>query len=761
VLLESSPAQEAGELVDAVSTGPYGRSGYTQWREVPSAGAMTMPNRDSIFWPDSVTSTFPIADVPLATTPLPEVSLAERITALLQIGEGHHPFHDESPTPVTLEASSRPGAQYVAGTAMHPIIQALHWAFADHRPVILSPDMIWLLLCQGLATHVRVDPERWRKEFVAHEGARHVEVFQNDLERRNPDSPWDDAVERLSAAVREQLVPGTEVFRPTFSTTGTAERIAAEIVFLDAMGAYFSYGIATLCGIPAIGLEGTVNDWKLLAERAEEVARFDLEWWIGSLRPILAEFVAAAGGKANPAVWKSIFKWSEVSGGDCVTGWIVAFFPYLWKSDGDLERNPWLVDHADRRTVLFTAGTISPVREIEGGFHAQWVEGPGSDELPSSISRVSFVWHCLGDRLDMEFLGGFMGVAQLQPSLALRPEIGWAIREKKPLLPTRELGWTYGGEPVVTCMDWLLGSDPSIRWQVMRDLLDAAPEEVAAERARVATEGYGAELLGLQGQRDEWGRVAWSQDERSTVHALLLLRDLGLDPASGAARRAMERVRRKVTWKGCGPPECDGNRFFQGELEPCINAQVAAVGAYFGEDVSPLIDRLLSEQLEDGGWNCEVERGSTRSSFHTTICVLEAFLAHERQVGGSSRVAEARARGENYLLERRLHRRLSTGEIIQDRKTRGHFPWTDLGFPSKWRYDLLRGLDYLREAGIRPDSRMAEAVDLVAAKRDESGRWNVDFKHPYDTPVQIDYGVGAPNRWITLRALRVMRWWGA
>ena len=232
-------------------------------------------------------------------------------------------------------------------------------------------------------------------------------------------------------------------------------------------------------------------------------------------------------------------------------------------------------------------------------------------------------------------------------------------------------------------IQWLLGSDPSIRWQVMQDLTGAPAEEVAAERARVGTEGIGARLLAIQGAAGRWGGAAWNRGWDSTMHALILLRDMGLDPASGEALEAVGRVRESVTWKGCGPEECDNNPFFAGEVEPCINGQVGAAGAYFGQDVRGIIERLLGEQLPDGGWNCEAENGSTRSSFHTTICVLEALLEHELTSGGSPEVSEARLRGQEYLLERHLFRRQSTGEVIADRKAPGA-DWTRFAYPTWW-----------------------------------------------------------------------------
>jgi hypothetical protein len=315
-------------------------------------------------------------------------------------------------------------------------------------------------------------------------------------------------------------------------------------------------------------------------------------------------------------------------------------------------------------------------------------------------------------------------------------------------------------KPRSSVIHWLLDSDPSIRWQVMRDLTDAPADEVGAARAGDATVGAGARLLALQGVDGRWGGSAWNRGWDSTMHALMLLREMGLDPASDQARRAVGLVRDRVTWQGCGPQECARNAFFEGEVEPCINGQVGAVGAYFGQDVQGIVDRLLGEQLADGGWNCEAPNSSTRSSFNSTICVLEALLEHELRVGCSPEVTGARLRGQEYLLERRLFRRRSTGEVIE-RDRKGGAAWTRFAFPTWWHYDVLRGLEYLRRAGVAPDERIAEAIDLVASKRNDDGRWPLETQYPGKMPVETDEGEGRPSRWNTLRALRVLDWYSA
>jgi hypothetical protein len=297
----------------------------------------------------------------------------------------------------------------------------------------------------------------------------------------------------------------------------------------------------------------------------------------------------------------------------------------------------------------------------------------------------------------------------------------------------------------MTVIDWLLEADPAIRWQVMRDLLDAPAEEIAAERARVAREGWGAQLLAAQPPNGVWGGGAYFPEWTSTTVTLQLLRQFGIDPAAKGVPEALQLVRANAKW------EYDDLPYFDGEVEPCINGQAVAIGAYFGQDVRVIVDRLLTEQMEDGGWNCEQERGSTRGSFETTINVLEGLLEYERATGANPAVAAARRRGEEYLLERRLLRRQSDGELGQRR-------WLYLAFPNGWHYDVLRVLDYLRGAGVAPHERMAEAIGILESKRDAEGRWPLEHAHHDELLVDMGEREGMASRWITLRALRVMRW---
>lgn len=308
-------------------------------------------------------------------------------------------------------------------------------------------------------------------------------------------------------------------------------------------------------------------------------------------------------------------------------------------------------------------------------------------------------------------------------------------------------------------IDWLLNSDPAIRWQVMRDLTNADPAAVAAERARVAREGLGARIL-LSRRPDGAWRVTGKPTWLSTLFTLQQLRAMGIDPADRTVVSAMELAESNLRWSDrpegwdLRSPEFGGNPFYEGEVEPCINGGVLAYGSYFGHPAERLTRRLLGEQLADGGWNCEAPK-SVRSSFHTTICVLEGLLEYERTAGQSSEltpeVSEARRRGEEYLLERGLFLRLSTGEVANP-------GFLELAFPPRYRYDVLRALDYFRAAGVEPDSRMSEAVRIVESRRMADGRWLLEAAYDEGLPEPFGERVGEPSRWVTLRALRVLRW---
>ena len=312
-------------------------------------------------------------------------------------------------------------------------------------------------------------------------------------------------------------------------------------------------------------------------------------------------------------------------------------------------------------------------------------------------------------------------------------------------------------------VDWLLTGDPAIRWQVLRDLTGAPAEAVTAERARVENEGWGARLLALRDPDGQWDggacfprRIAddWragiepdfsdGQPWTSTLPTLMLLHDLGLDPACTAALQTIQLVAVNCRW------EHDGQPFFDGEVEACINGRTLSIGAYFGADVDGLVSVLLADQLVDGGWNCWTEHGATVSSFDSTICVLEGLLEYELS-GGRVAVAEARSRGEEYLLERQLCRRRSTGEVPAQR-------WLQFSWPPRWHYDVLRALDHFRRAGDAPDLRVAEAVQVVRDKRQPDGTWLLEHTLPGETQFEFEDVDGRPSRWNTLRALRVLDW---
>lgn len=310
-------------------------------------------------------------------------------------------------------------------------------------------------------------------------------------------------------------------------------------------------------------------------------------------------------------------------------------------------------------------------------------------------------------------------------------------------------------------LTWLLDSDPSLRWQVERDLA-GEPEDVwRATRSRVAVEGFGARLLSHQDEDGQWAGGAYfpadaTKDEpgqpwTATTWSLNALREWGVE-AAALRPDAAGLLARNARW------EYDDLPYWGGEVDACINAYTLANGGWLGADVSTIVDWFVEHRLPDGGWNCMWVEGSRRSSFHSTLNSLIGILDHETRTGGSPALREARHHGEEYLLERALMQSLSTGEV--------HAPWaTHFAYPYRWFYSVLRATDYFRSAslhdGHRPDDRLAEAVEHIRAALDADGTWHQQLRHEGRTWFEVDGGPGEPSRWLTFHALRVLIWWDA
>lgn len=313
-------------------------------------------------------------------------------------------------------------------------------------------------------------------------------------------------------------------------------------------------------------------------------------------------------------------------------------------------------------------------------------------------------------------------------------------------------------------LDWLLESDPALRWQVERDLARAPRERWEATRARVPEEGFGAELLSHQDPDGQWAGGAFfpagffDSPERdlpgqpwvATTWALKDLREWGVD-ADRLAGTA-EKLERNSRW------EYDDMPYWGGEVDVCINSYTLANGAWLSADVSRLVAWFPEHRLADGGWNCEAEEGdSVRSSFHSTLNAVRGMLAWE-EITGDTALCEARHGGEEYLLERHLLRRLSTGEPVGDFVSR-------FVYPNRHRYSALAALDHFRDVslheGTPPDARLAEAVDLVRSQRQPDGTWLQTTPLAGRTWLDVDVPEGQPSKWLTLFGTRVLEWWGA
>ncbi|MEU3769959.1 squalene cyclase [Amycolatopsis keratiniphila] len=305
---------------------------------------------------------------------------------------------------------------------------------------------------------------------------------------------------------------------------------------------------------------------------------------------------------------------------------------------------------------------------------------------------------------------------------------------------------------------WLLDSDPALRWQVERDLAHEPPEVWEATRARIATEGFGARLLAHQDPDGQWAGGAFfptgftgqedGQPWTATTWSLNTLREWGMD--AGALRGTAELLAENSRW------EYDDLPYWGGEVDCCINAWTLANGLWLGADVAPLASWFPEHQQPDGGWNCEWVSGSRRSSVHSTLNSLKGLLAFDIATGGTAASHASRHSGEEYLLERGLFRRLSTGSAIA--------PWiTVFAYPFRWFYDVLNAADYFREAalhdGTAPDPRMAEAVELIRAARQPDGTWLQAHRHSGRVWFEVDVAAGEPSKWLTLYGSRVLNWW--
>ena len=315
-------------------------------------------------------------------------------------------------------------------------------------------------------------------------------------------------------------------------------------------------------------------------------------------------------------------------------------------------------------------------------------------------------------------------------------------------------------------LEWLLDSDPALRWQVERDLLGEPTKVWGATRARMASEGFAARLLALQDPDGQWAGGAFfpadfdfdgseaaegaGQPWTATTWTLNMLREWGLDSEVLRSRKTAELLAKNCRW------EYDDLPYWGGEVDCCINASTVANGLWLGADINGIVDWFLEHQLQDGGWNCEWVEGSTRSSFHSTLNSLKGLLAYDTETGGTDATHAARRSAEEYLLQRQLCRRLSTGEHVG--------PWVArFAYPFRWFYNVLNAAEYFRQASpidaTAPDPRMAEGIELIRAARQSDGTWLQARRHPGRVWFEVDVPAGEPSKWLTLFGTRVLRWW--
>jgi hypothetical protein len=316
-----------------------------------------------------------------------------------------------------VEACDSYVAAVVEQPGFHSLIAAADLAYQRHFPLVLSPDAVWLTIAQGFARHVANNAEQLRARIVPHPGKRTLIVRRDDFVRGSPENPWAEVWPAFCDQIREHI--GQEAHGLVvcdFSTTGPAERAASEVVLMDCVQSYFEYSFVSACGIPAVTLEGTVEDWEKIRERAGRLGRYDLSWWTDRVGPILDEFVKAARGSPTRSFWKNLYKEDDGSGGPYVSGWLVRLLPYLKHRDYRQGRSaPWRTDL--RNSML--------EKPLDWGAE---MCGLNHHQLPSSVSAVPFAWQYRGEKLDYQFLAGVTAITQDADTRAIRPRVGWAVR---------------------------------------------------------------------------------------------------------------------------------------------------------------------------------------------------------------------------------------------------------------------------------------------------------------------------------------------
>ena len=297
----------------------------------------------------------------------------------------------------------------------HPFVETVEHAYSNHYPLTISPDMIWLMIAQGFANHVNENAEALRHHFVDFQGKKELKVQRDEFIKGSNDNDWMAVFEEFEHKIEANTGKGLlGLVASGFSTTGPIEKVAFQVCLMDAMQQYFDYSTSTMCGIPEVTLEGTVEDWKMIEKRAAALAKYDLDWWIDELMPVLKEFTKAVEGKADTLFWQGIYKEPDLlkrcDEGTLISGWILKFFPYMKRSDNRLYR---------------FLGNDKMLRDLKDGKEKTLVAE--LKKFPSGISKAPFTWNYFGVDYKMEFNAGFVGCTQDEKTLSLRPEIGWAV----------------------------------------------------------------------------------------------------------------------------------------------------------------------------------------------------------------------------------------------------------------------------------------------------------------------------------------------